>query len=565
MTGAFETPCFFLLSGAVLLLLLLYLFRKKGKTFYTSALFLWEEKAVECRSTFSLSFQKLPLSFFLEAGAILLLACGGAAFFTFDKEKTPPAVVVLNNSFAMTEKLQEEGKKLLLAHLKKYPRRKVIWYRCGKEPELLSRSGADFPFEKHWNADEGVFASEKALVQLRQEYPHAEIILVTDRPLLCPASKKCTVFSVGTCGNNLAVANGRIKGKRVLLELVSFADCDMEAKLKVNSEVVRTFVMKAGERKILNFLLPELPEKMEFRLEAQGDALATDNSVTLLAPAVKAVSCRLSDQLNASERTLVNAVLKDNPDFLLTQGKAELFIAPFSKENRKGPESKLLFHRGKNPFYPAREPLILKGEKIVEGLNTASLKWAAFPGLSLPGRKVIFSEEGALLTGEKLSSGKSVWHLNISPEYSTLAQYPFWPGFFCNLAEICRMSRPGPLEVNVKSGDTFYCNLPEGREKLIWKSGNLRGELAVSGGRAALQLTRVGVYTLQAGAQKYLLSVNPLITSVSDLRSCRKETFLAGQKELFQGNSRRMWGGLFIAGALVLLVLNFCMECKRNS
>ena len=564
MTGAFETPLFLLSGGAVFIMLLLYWFRKKGRTFYTSALFLWEEKAVECRSTLSLNVQKLPLSFFLEAGAILLLACGGAAFFTFDKEKTPPAVVVLNNSFAMTEELRKEGKKVLLAHLEKFPRRRVIWYRCGREAELLSRSGKAFPFEQHWNADEGVFAPEKVLVQLQQEHPHAEIILVTDRPFSPLASKKCTLFSVGTPGGNLAIANGRIKGKRVLLELVSFADREMKAQLKVNSEVVRSFVMKAGERKILNFLLPEVPEKLEFRLEAQGDSLEADNRITLLAPEVKAVSCRLSSDLTAVEKRLVNGVLQDNPDFLPATGEAELFIAPFSGENRKEPGFKLFFHRGKKPFYPAQTPLIRRGEKVAEGLNTDSLKWAAFTGVSLPGRKVIFGEEGALLTEEKLSSRALAWHLNLSPEFSTVGQYPFWPGLFCNLAEICRRSRPGPLEVNVKSGDTFFCNLPAGTEKLLWESGELKGALPVSGGRAALQLTRAGLYTLQAGEEKYLLAVNPVITSVSDLRSCRTVTHLAENKELFQGNSRRMWGWLFIAGALLLLVLNCCMESKKS-
>ena len=564
MTGAFETPGFFFLSSALFFLLLLYWFRKKGKTFYTSALFLWEEKAVECRSTFSLSVQKLPLSFFLEAGAILLLVCGGAAFFTLDKEKTPPAVVVLNNSFAMTESLREEGKKVLLAHLQKFPRRKVIWYRCGKEAELLSRSDAGFPFEMHWNAHEGVFAPEKALIQLQQEYPHAEIILVTDRPLPRAAAPECTVFSLGTPGDNLAIANGRLKGKRVLLELVSFADREMKAHLKVNSEVVQSFVMKRNERKILNFLLPELPEKMEFRLEAHGDALEADNSIILLAPAAKAVTCRLSDGLNAAEKRLVDAVLKDNPDFLLSSGDAELFIAPFSKENRKEPGFKLFFHRGKKPFYPAQTPLIRRGEKVAEGLNTDSLKWAAFTGLSLPGRKVIFSEEGALLTEEKLSSRALGWHLNLSPEFSNVGQFPFWPGLFCNLAELCRMSRPGPLELNVKSGETFFFNLPALTEKLLWESGELKGELPVSGGRAVLQLTRAGLYTLQAGSEKYALAVNPVITSVSDLRQCRKETFLVEAKELFQGNSRKMWSWLFITSALLLLVLNCCMENRKS-
>ena len=47
------------------------------------------------------------------------------------------------------------------------------------------------------------------------------------------------------------------------------------------------------------------------------------------------------------------------------------------------------------------------------------------------------------------------------------------------------------------------------------------------------------------------------ITSVSDLRYCKKEALYADLETLGRGNALKKWSWIFIAGALLLLVFNY--------
>jgi hypothetical protein len=72
-----------------------------------------------------------------------------------------------------------------------------------------------------------------------------------------------------------------------------------------------------------------------------------------------------------------------------------------------------------------------------------------------------------------------------------------------------------------------------------------------------LQVRKKGIYTLSDGKQKFTVSVNPRITSVSDLRHCKTVAFYADLETLGKGNALKKWSWIFIAGALLLLVFNY--------
>ena len=113
MIWGWENPGYFFFAGALLLLSLLYLLKSRGQTFFTQALFLWEGESGQEKNSSVITLRKIPLSFYLEALALLMMVCGGASFFVVGKEKFPPAVVLLNNAYSMTPDTRMRGEKAL--------------------------------------------------------------------------------------------------------------------------------------------------------------------------------------------------------------------------------------------------------------------------------------------------------------------------------------------------------------------------------------------------------------------------------------------------------------------
>ena len=97
----FLTVTYFWLAAAVLLLAVLYFWRRHSRRMKVPALFLWDVKEEQPNAGKSLRISRLPLSFYLEALAILLLAVAAAMPFLMRKSEYPPLAVVLDNSFSM--------------------------------------------------------------------------------------------------------------------------------------------------------------------------------------------------------------------------------------------------------------------------------------------------------------------------------------------------------------------------------------------------------------------------------------------------------------------------------
>lgn len=558
MIPMWENKLYFFLACGIAVLLLIYWFRRRGKVFLTGGTFLWKKNLSESSLSSRMTVQKLPLSFYLETGALLLLACGAAGLMTAAKEELPPAVVMLNNAYSMEGRCRTASIKMLRGYLKRFPGRRVIWLRCGRDVELLSSSDGKFDFEKHWEGCDAEFDAGKAVAYAEKNFSGAEIVMVTDRLPGSFRKGKWTLLLSGTKGDNIALSNARMKGERILLEISSFADREMNVQLKVNDQLLESFAIKHSERRIFNFRLPIPQKQLKFTLSSPGDLLEYDNEVLLLNTPAAPVRYKLGTKLSPEEKRVLAAVFKNNPDFLAVSKDPELLIDRYSKEKKKEPGQKLFFHKGgSSPRFLLQSPFFRENEKILEGLNTSSLKWAFYPEVKIPGKGVIFSQEHSLLSVEKTKNLEYAFHLNLAAGFSNLHSLPFWPVLFFNLGEFCRQNRPGPREINLHSNEVLVCNVSGENSKLLWECRGEKGELPVSGTRSVLQVKKKGIYTLSDGKQKFTVSVNPRITSVSDLRHCKTEAFYADLETLDRGNALKKWSWIFIAGALLLLVFNY--------
>ena len=276
------------------------------------------------------------------------------------------------------------------------------------------------------------------------------------------------------------------------------------------------------------------------------------------------VTYRIGEELSIEEKALLTAVLKDHPDFKAVAREPEVLVERFSKEKRKDRGHKLFFHKGNTPRLFSQSPFFRENEKILEGLTGASLKWCFYQDVKIPGKGVIFASGQTLFSMEKTGASGYAFHLNLAAGFSNLHALPFWPGFFCNLAEFCRRNRPGPREVNLRSGEHFVCSTAAEKGKVTWESKEEKGEVPVSGGKTMLQLKKKGIYILSDGKEKFTVSVNPQISSLSDLRSCKKAAFYCELEKLERGSAFKRVSWIFIAGALWLLVFNYCWNFRSR-
>ena len=100
ITG-FDHPHFFYAFAALAVLLALYWFYRRSARKQVPAIFLWDRPESTPESGSRRQFRRLPLSFFLEALALILLVLAATAPFRMANEAFPALAVVLDNSFSM--------------------------------------------------------------------------------------------------------------------------------------------------------------------------------------------------------------------------------------------------------------------------------------------------------------------------------------------------------------------------------------------------------------------------------------------------------------------------------
>lgn len=563
MIWGWLTPLFFLSLLAVPVLLVIYLFRRKAKPFFTSALFLWGSSSGEASGSPRFLLKRPPPGFFLLAAALALLACAGAAFFTVGKDRFPPAAVILNDSYAMTPAVRQRAKEMLVRYLKSFPGRKIMWFRGGTATETLNVQGPDPDLKKLWRGDEPEFRAEQAIALAKMRCPGSEVIVVTDRPL-AGELPGVTCLSAGIPGPNLAIVNARYADGRALIEVQNFSSGPLKSELRAGNFLRRPFTIGAGGRKLFRFGCPDSRGPVTVALKTPGDLLVFDDTALLLPEDTAPVTYALEALPAPAERAL-ELVLRNDPEFRPAAGAA-LPEVLFTGDPRKGKgKSKVIFHQGKSVAGEELAPALENHSPLARGLSTGGLAWSRFGGIALPGRGILFSSQAPVISEEKTGPCSRRIHFNLSFPHSNVTSLPFWPGLFCNLAARFRALRPGPEHRMYHAGDTLVFRTGKSEEKVACKGPEGDLELTGAGGRIALKVDRPGLYRFSAPSGSGLAAVNPAVTALSDLTPCRTSLRRCKLTELEQGLSRKLWTMFFIGGALALLMLEQLLNSGRRS
>ncbi|MBS1454836.1 MAG: hypothetical protein HP002_15790, partial [Lentisphaeria bacterium] len=159
ITG-FDHPHFFYAFAALAVLLALYWFYRRSVRKQVPAIFLWDRPESTPESGSRRQFRRLPLSFFLEALALILLALAATAPFRMANEAFPALAVVLDNSFSMRAEGTDGasprslGEAELEKRLSAHPGRRVLLILAGNEPRLVSDGRERTAVGPYWTADE---------------------------------------------------------------------------------------------------------------------------------------------------------------------------------------------------------------------------------------------------------------------------------------------------------------------------------------------------------------------------------------------------------------------------
>ena len=572
ITG-FEQPGFFYALAALLLLLALYWFHRRSTVKRVPAIFLWDRPETSPESGSRRRFRKLPLSFYLEALALALLALAAAGPFRMGVEEYPALAVILDDSFSMRAESPGGGTPLsrgaaaLAKTLDAFPGRRVVAVLAGSEPRLLSDGGTR-PRLDAWTAAEPAADLAGALALARSRAPDAEFLIVTDRKPEFPLAEDVGVFASGTPLGNAALVNARRNGATILAEALNASPSARRIRLElVPGGLAAETELAPGERRKFVCRVPDalLGKAISVELKSAGDPLVFDDSLALLPEDRAPVGFRLAAELPEPLVRELGAVFDGNPDYRKS-AEPELVCGLFDLP--PGNFHRLLW----NPGNPARvkasaEPLSIRaGHPLTRGLAGEGVRWNADPGVALPGEVLIRRGDAELLSFRRRLDGYCDFFLNLAPESSNVSRTPLWPELFWNIADFLRAERPGPGRRNRQGGEVIEVRVPSG-------VGEVRLDAADGSSRTAAPLRRVallaglppGVSRVTAGGAAWDVAVSPLSAAESDLGRAgafeRRPLRVRGMEE-----SPRFplgWIALLLAAA-VLMVHQYELGTKRG-
>jgi Ca-activated chloride channel family protein len=514
----------------------IYLLRNRFRRRQVSSLVLWQFHVQPKAGGSRVHRLQLPLLFFLELAALVLLVTAAAAPRWRLAASTRPLIVILDDSFSMqavTDQVpaRSRGREVLRKLFASRPPPGTRVILAGREPRLLgapARGWAELDrLLDRWTcwspstsiAQAITLASEMGKLQ-------ADILVITDH---APGdahfgANRLLWRAVGTPLDNAAIVNATRTANgdqdRCLVEIANLSRQPVRSGLlmRCGTNVVRREVLALGaqERQRLVFTLPASAPALDASLDP--DALAADNQANLLPPIRRRVRVQvvLTNSVLRSlvERTLdatgLRAALTENPQLVIHQADSSPSKDAWSLNWRV--PAKPTAYTG--PF------VLDTAHPLAEGLDLEGVIWAASPATHLPGTvPVVLAGNVPLLTVREDALGREFLELNLDPSLSTLNATPDWPILFWNLLHWRAALFPGLQESNARLGADILLKT-DGEQVLVISPDGRSRPVAGAADQVALELPTPGIYSVVFGGSTNSVAVNPLAADESDLTAC---------------------------------------------
>lgn len=454
---------------AVPALIAIYLFQRRFRTLEVSSLLLWDAVKQPSMGGRRRERLRLPLSFWLEALAVTLLALAAAGPLIARFSRARPLAIVCDDSLSMRGAARDRALAFVKSELsrRQYAPVRVIF--AGQTPQLGELA--------QWSCNAPAADLDAAIAMASQTAgPSGLVLVLTDRAPeqpIEPGHVRWEAF--GEPRPNLAFVAATRKGDRALVEIANYSD-KPQAALGVT-------------------IAPGARHRLELRganeLKLPDDAADFDNRVTLLPDQRRPlrVAVRTTD---AELKTLVETALTATKRVTMT-GEPELVIGDAE------------IQRGANGAAFVGPYVIDRTHPLAAGLALDGVVWGAARG-PLDGEAIVTVGAQKLLA---VSNDRL--RMRFDPAISNLHRTPAWPALFWNLVEWRSAQLPGPRTANAILGSDVEVRV-SGPVTITAPDGTKRTADARNGS-VIVQATMPGIWRVN----EHAFAVNALVPGESDL------------------------------------------------
>jgi hypothetical protein len=514
----------------------IYILRNRFRRRQVSSLVLWRFHIQSKSGGAKIHRLQLPLLFFLELLALVLLVAAATGPQWKLPQSARPLIVILDDSFSMrsvhdgvsAQTRAHDFLESLFGHQSPPSTRLIL---AGTELRSLGPAAKNW-YEvkdllsqwKCWSPNSGIDSAITLAAELGKQ--QANILVLTDHK---PADEKISSqrlewHAFGSPLDNFAIVNASRTAfgdqDRCLLEVANFSGGSRSTKLlvQVGSNAPQGSLVSLGahESQRLVFNLPSSAPSLRAALDA--DPLLEDNEVQLLPPIRKHVRVQVAladENLSALvNRTLdatgLRAAISENPELVIH----EMDAVPNSN-------SWSLRWSGSGATNAYTGPFIVdNSHPLATGIALEGVIWAAVSATNSPGDvPVILAGNTPLLSAHEDAIGRRHLTLNFNPDFSTLQNTPDWPILFWNILSWRISEMPGLKESNTRLGAEMNLKTTDEAVMVIQPDGK-KQFFQKTGGELALETPMPGIYSVVVGATTNQFSVNVLAADKSDLSAC---------------------------------------------
>lgn len=514
----------------------IYILRNRFRRRQVSSLMLWQFRIQSKEGGSRIHRLQLPLLFFLELLALLLLVTAATGPHWKLSQATRPLIVVLDDSFSMravsgNTSAQQRARDSLQKLFRFQPPPSTRLLLAGQETRVLGAPVKKWSeverLLQNWTCTAPAASIESAITLASEIGKHqANILVLTDHP---PGDEKLANDrlqwrSFGAPADNFAIVNASRTANgdedRCLIEIANFSRAPQNARVVVqtgtNTVQQKILSLAPNERQRLVFNLPSSAPMLEAMLDT--DALIDDNRIRLLPPIRKRVRVQValtnSMLSELAERTLaatgLRATISADPQLVIQD--ADTSPGSNAWNLRWVVPEKATAYTG---------PFIVDGSHpLAQGVALPGIVWAAATMTnSLDAVPIILAGNVSLLSAREDLFGREFLTLNFDPTLSTLQTTPDWPIIFWNLLQWRASQLPGLLESNARLGTEVTLKTTGDPVAVMWPNGTVR-KFPQTAGQLALETPLTGVYSVAMGSSTNQFAVNPLAPDESDLSHC---------------------------------------------
>jgi len=526
-------PLALIALAAVPALAAIYILRNRFRRRQVSSLVLWRFHVQSKSGGAKIHRLQLPLLFFLELLALVLLVTAATGPQWKLPQSARPLIVVLDDSFSMRAvsdgvSAQTRAHEFLEKLFRRQPPPSTRLILAGMEPRSLGSAAKDWRDVdeslsqwKCWSPDAAIDPAITLAAELGKQ--QANILVLTDHK---PADEKISSqrlewHAFGLPLDNFAIVNASRTAfgdqDRCLLEIANFSSAARTTKLLVqtgtNAAQGSLISLDAHETQRLVFNIPSSAPSLRATLDA--DALAEDNEIQLLPPIRKRVRVQvaLTNEnlstlaIRSLDATGLRAAISENPELVIHETDS---AATSNSWSLRWPDS------GATNAYTG--PFIVDtSHPLAEGVALEGVIWAGAETTNSPGDvPVILAGNVPLLSEREDVLGRRHLTLNFNPELSTVQNTPDWPVLFWNILSWRISEMPGLKESNARLGTEVILKTT-GEPVTITQPDGTKNVFPKTGDELALETPMPGIYSVAAGHSTNSFSVNVLAADKSDL------------------------------------------------